>query len=80
MTADPILLQMKYARVVQLFAEEAHLTSEKALDLFYHSQTYALMSRGISDMHCMSDGYLSDCLKDELDKSTAASCPWNKRP
>lgn len=66
MNANPILLQMKYARVVDLFAQEAGLTREDALDFFYHSRTYQLMRDGISDMHCMSDGYLSDCLKDEL--------------
>ncbi len=66
MNASPILLQMKYARVVRLFAEESHMSLEAALGFFYHSQTYDLMRRGVSDMHCMSDGYLSDCLKDEL--------------
>ena len=60
------------ARVVQFFAEEARLTSEEAPDLFYHSQTYTLMSRGISDMHCMSDGYLSDYLKEELKQKRAS--------
>lgn len=66
MNASPVLLQMKYARVIRLFAEEAGLRLEDALDFFYHSQTYDFMRQGISDMHCMSDGYLSDCLKDEL--------------
>ena len=46
--------------------------SEEAPDLFYHSQTYTLMSRGISDMHCMSDGYLSDYLKEELKQKRAS--------
>ena len=52
MNANPILLQKKYARVVELFAKE------NALDIFYHSQLYELMSNGVSDMHCMSDEYL----------------------
>lgn len=34
------------------------LLSQKALDIFYHSQLYELMSNGVSDMHCMSDEYL----------------------
>lgn len=58
MTANPILLQKKYARVVELFAKHNNLTLEKALDMFYHSNLYILMSKGISDMHCMSDEYL----------------------
>ena len=56
--ANPILLQKKYARVVELFAKENAITVAKALDIFYHSQLYELMSNGVSDMHCMSDEYL----------------------
>lgn len=59
MTANPILLQKKYARITELFAKENKLTLDKALDMFYQSQTYQLMREGVSDMHCMSDKYLS---------------------
>ena len=55
MNANPILLQKKYARVVELFAKENNISLEKALDIFYHSELYKLMSEGVSDMHCMSD-------------------------
>ncbi len=58
MNANPILLQKKYARVVALFAKENNISLEKALDVFYHSELYKLMSEGVSDMHCMSDEYL----------------------
>lgn len=66
MNAHPVLLQKKYARVVKLFAQEQGISNENALDFFYHSFTYQMMRRGISDMHCMSDGYLSDELKQEF--------------
>jgi hypothetical protein len=79
MNASPTLLQMKYARVVELFAQEAGLSREKALGIFYHSNTYRLMSGGVSDMHCMSDGYLSDCLKDELAGKDASTCDPRQR-
>ena len=59
MNANPILLQKKYARVVELFAEENDLSLDEALDFFYQSKLYQLMREGISDMHCMSDRYLS---------------------
>lgn len=72
MNAHPILLQIKYARVVALFAEEAGLTLSDALDFFYHSRTYYLVSNGISDMHCMSDGYLSEDLQEELAAARSA--------
>ena len=65
MTANPILLQKKYARVVELFAKKSGKTLEEALYFFYHSQLYPLVSEGVSDMHCMSDEYLAEDLKDE---------------
>ena len=65
MNANPILLQKKYARVVELFAEENNISLEKALDVFYHSELYKLMSEGVSDMHCMSDEYLVRELEEE---------------
>ena len=43
---------------MELFAKENAITVAKALDIFYHSQLYELMSNGVSDMHCMSDEYL----------------------
>ena len=59
---------MKYARVVQEFAEIANLTIDAALDFFYHSTTYQLIREGVSDLHCMSDGYLAEELLDEYKK------------
>ena len=58
MNANPILLQKKYARVVELYAKENGISLEKALDVFYRSELCKLMSEGVSDMHCMSDKYL----------------------
>lgn len=60
MLANKTLLQMKYARIIKLFAEKGHLTYEDAMDKFYNSDTYMLVSEGVADMHCMSDGYLAD--------------------
>ena len=65
MNANPILLQKKYARVVALFAKENNISLEKALDVFYHSELYKLMSEGVSDMHCMGDEYLVQELEEE---------------
>ena len=59
MNANPILLQKKYARVIERFAEKADLSLDEALKLFYNSSTYRLMHDGVSDMHCMSDYYLA---------------------
>ena len=45
-------------RIVVAYAKECNKTVEEALDYFYHSIVYTLMSKGISDMNCMSDAYL----------------------
>lgn len=65
MNANPILLQKKYARVIKLFAERENLSLDAALDFFYHSLTYRLISEGVSDLHCMSDAYLAEELSME---------------
>ena len=68
MQANPILLQHKYARIVKLFADQTGMTYEQALDFFYKSTTFALISEGVADMHCFSDEYLVDELLLERDK------------
>lgn len=65
MTANPILLQKKYSRVIESFAKQQGLSLDTALDFFYHSEVYQLIRDGISDMHCMSDAYLADELEQE---------------
>jgi hypothetical protein len=69
MIANPILLQKKYARVVELFAKIAEISIESALDFFYKSKIYMLVKDGVSDMHCMSDDYLvEDLIKEYKNK------------
>lgn len=65
MTANPILLQKKYARVICRFAEKAGISLDDALAFFYRSDVYTLVSEGVSDMHCMSDEYLAEDLEIE---------------
>ena len=63
MTANPILLQKKYARVIECFAKQQGLSLDEALGLFYHSEVYQLMRDGVSDMHCMNALYLVEELR-----------------
>ena len=65
MTANPILLQKKYSRVIECFAKQQGLSLDAALDFFYHSQVYLRMRDGIADMHCMSEAYLAEELRQE---------------
>ena len=67
MTANPILLQKKYARIIQLFSEKKNLSFDDALNFFYHSTVYRLISEGVSDLHCMSDEYLAEELISEYE-------------
>jgi len=69
MTAHPVLLQKKYARIIADFAEKEKISLENALDFFYRSEVYQLMSKGISDMHCRSDFYLVEDLENEYRSS-----------
>lgn len=58
MNANPILLQKKYSRIIESFANQKGLSLDEALRFFYYSKVYQLMRDGVSDMHCMSDAYL----------------------
>ena len=60
MKANKTVLQMKYARIVNLFAKQAGITLDNALSFFYSSSTYELISEGVADLHCRSDEYLAD--------------------
>lgn len=65
MNANPILLQKKYCRVIEKFAEKVNFSLDDALDFFYYSDVYNLVHEGVSDMHCMSDEYLAEELEEE---------------
>lgn len=68
MTANPILLQKKYARIIQLFSKKEKLSFDDALNFFYRSTVYRLISEGVSDLHCMSDAYLAEELIAEYEE------------
>lgn len=65
MMANPVLLQKKYSRVIERFAAQQSISLDEALKFFYHSEVYQLIRDGVSDMHCMSDAYLTEELKQE---------------
>ena len=65
MNANPILLQKKYVRIIEQFSKKENLSLDDALSFFYHSTTYRLIHEGVSDLHCMSDKYLTEELISE---------------
>jgi hypothetical protein len=65
MKTDKIVLQLKFASVIETFAQMGNLPLRDALDKFYKSEIYIEMREGISDMHCRSEKYLAeDLIKD----------------
>lgn len=54
MNANPVLLQKKYVDVISCFASKENLSLDSAMDFFYRSEVYHLISQGVSDLHCMS--------------------------
>lgn len=60
------LLQMKYARVVSLLANILQVSQQRALDIFYNSDTYKYLSKRLYHLHNMSDAYLVDEIMLEL--------------
>ena len=60
MEASRIILDMKYARIIELLAEKQHLTLEEAMEMFYTSPLFELIDNGVADLHCRSDQYLAD--------------------
>ena len=68
MNANPVLLQKKYTRIIELFSKKEGISLNNALDFFYRSKLYPLISEGVSDLHCMSDEYLAEELISEYKK------------
>ena len=62
------LLQMKYARIVSLLAKQIGITRERALGLFYTSDTYTYLSERKYHLHNMGDAYLVDEIIMELQR------------
>lgn len=60
MEASRIILDMKYARIIEILAQQLHISREEAMDLFYNSPVFELIDKGVADLHCRSDQYLAD--------------------
>lgn len=68
MLANKTLLNMKYARVINEFSRITGIDHRMSLDIFYNSDLYFLMKNGIANIHCMSDNWLAEELRDEYFK------------
>lgn len=50
----------KVRRIIELFSRKEKISLDDALAVFYRSELYRLVSEGVSDLHCMSDEYLTE--------------------
>ncbi len=60
MEASRIILDMKYARIIEIIAQHLGISREEAMDRFYNSPMFELIDNGIADLHCRSDQYLAE--------------------
>lgn len=60
------VLQRKLARIVMLLAASANISPEQALDVFYKSETYKLLTNSATGLYLMSDDYILEDLLHEL--------------
>lgn len=61
------VFQRKLARIVMMLAESKGITPEQALDIFYNSETYNLLTNPETGLQLMSDDYILEDLKNELE-------------
>lgn len=67
MQAERIILDMKYARIIEIISQYLGITIEKAMDIFYKSPIFELIDKGVADLHCRSDQYLAEIIIEEGD-------------
>ncbi len=60
------VLWRKTARIIQLAAEELDVPVERAMDMFYNSETFALLDNPDSGLQLMGDRYVLDSFLREL--------------
>lgn len=55
----------KCANIIKAISELADMSIIEATDLFYKSETAALIEEGVSDLQCRSDKYLATIVLEE---------------
>lgn len=54
------VLWRKIARIIMMISENLHISSERALDLFYQSRVYQMLVDPSYGLQTMSDTYIYD--------------------
>ena len=63
-----LLLWNKIGRIVTLLSERLEISSEHALDVFYHSKTCELLHDPSTLLYTFSDLYIADDVLREIQK------------
>ena len=58
---------MKYARIIEQIAADLGISNVDAMDRFYNSRIFQLISQGIADLYCRSDRYLAEEVEREFE-------------
>ena len=69
MDANDYIKNYVYEGVIKEYAKLAGVPLRTAFDILYKSRLYSQIRRGVSDMHCRSDGYLAEELLREQSDS-----------
>ena len=48
MQAERIILDMKYARIIEIISQYLGITIEEAMDIFYKSPIFELIDKGVA--------------------------------
>lgn len=59
----------KTAAIIMAISDIYNISLEEAMDMFYKSETAALIDEGVADLHCRSPKYLAQCVWDEYQES-----------
>jgi hypothetical protein len=59
----------KCARIILALVKMFGLSPEKAADIFYTSETSAMIEEGIADLQCRSDNYLATLIWEEYNNA-----------
>jgi hypothetical protein len=69
MSVNDYLKNYVYDGVVNEYARLRGIPIREAFDTLYRSRLYSEIRRGVSDMHCRSDGYLAEELLLEMNQT-----------
>ena len=62
-----LVLWRKTARIIAIIAQRLEVSQQRAMDLFYNSKTYQLLSNPDSGLHLLSDEYIVNDTLQELE-------------